>query len=92
MSEDQKKPPGPDLTLGVPSTELPDGGTLVGHVGDDEVLLTRQGADVFAVAAHCTHYHGPLADGLLVGDTIRCPWHHASFDLRTGGSQPRPGS
>src|SRR6185437_13774674 len=61
-----------------------DGAMLVGHVGDDEVLLARQGDDVFAVSAHCTHYHGPLAEGLLVDGTVRCPWHHACFSLRTG--------
>ena len=57
---------------------------LVGHVRDDEVLLARQGDDIFAVSAHCTHYHGPLAEGLLVDGTVRCPWHHACFSLRTG--------
>jgi apoptosis-inducing factor 3 len=90
MSEDQAKPAGPDLTLGVPSTELADGGMLTGHVGGEEVLLVRRGADVFAVAAYCTHYHGPLADGLLVGATVRCPWHHACFDLRTGEALRAP--
>jgi apoptosis-inducing factor 3 len=90
MAEDQSKPSGPDLTQSVPDAELPDGGKLVGHVGDDEVLLVRRGADVFAVGAHCTHYHGPLADGLVLGDTVRCPWHHACFDLRTGEALRAP--
>ena len=78
------KPTGPDLTQGIPLSDVADGGMLVGHVGDDAVLLARQGKEVFAVAAHCSHYHGPLAEGLLVGDTVRCPWHHACFSLRTG--------
>ena len=81
---DDAKPTGPDLTQGIPLTDVADGGMLVGHVGDDEVLVARQGKDIFAVAAHCSHYHGPLAEGLLVGDTVRCPWHHACFSLRTG--------
>ena len=81
---DDKKPTGPDLTKGVPLSEIADGGMLVGHVGGDEVLLARRGDEVFAVSAHCSHYHGPLAEGLLVGDTVRCPWHHACFSLRTG--------
>ena len=81
---DDAKPNGPDLAKGVSLADLADGGMLVGHVGDDEVLLARRGGEVFAVSAHCSHYHGPLAEGLLVGDTVRCPWHHACFSLRTG--------
>jgi 3-phenylpropionate/trans-cinnamate dioxygenase ferredoxin reductase subunit len=84
MSETPSKPSGPDLAQGVPLADLAEGAMVSGHVGDESVLLVRQGGELFAVAAHCTHYSGPLADGLVVGDTIRCPWHHACFSLRTG--------
>jgi apoptosis-inducing factor 3 len=83
MTLEPASPRGPDLTLGVSLADLEDG-KLLGHVGDHGVLLVRSGPEVFAVGARCTHYSGPLAEGLVVGDTIRCPWHHASFDLRTG--------
>ena len=75
-----------DLKAGIALDGLADGGMLVGLVGDEEVLLARRGSEIFAVGAHCTHYHAPLADGLMVGDTLRCPWHHACFSLRTGAS------
>jgi apoptosis-inducing factor 3 len=84
MAQEHTKPAGPDLTKGIALAELTDGKPLVGHVGEEEVLLVRRGTDVFAVGAHCTHYHAPLVDGLVVGNTVRCPWHHACFDLKTG--------
>jgi len=87
---DEKKPAGPDLTKGVPLSSITDGGFLLGHVGDEAVLLVRQGAEVFAIGPECTHYHGPLAEGVVAGGTVRCPWHHACFDLRTGEALHAP--
>ena len=89
MTQDEAKSTGPDLTQGIPLLQIPFSG-IVGHVGDEQVLLVRTGTDVFAVGAHCTHYHGPLGDGLVVDDTVRCPWHHACFDLRTGEAIAAP--
>jgi NADPH-dependent 2,4-dienoyl-CoA reductase/sulfur reductase-like enzyme/nitrite reductase/ring-hydroxylating ferredoxin subunit len=90
MSETDDKTSGPDLTAGVAESELADGAMLGGHVGDDAVLLARRGDEFFAIGRTCTHYNGPLADGLLVGDTVRCPWHHACFSLRTGEALRAP--
>src|SRR6516162_11514184 len=84
MAAEQSKPKGPDLARGVPLADVADGHMLAGHVGDDAVLLARRGDEFFAIGATCSHYGGPLADGLLVDDTVRCPWHHACFNLRTG--------
>ncbi|KAB0264993.1 FAD-dependent oxidoreductase [Microvirga brassicacearum] len=81
---DVKNSTNPDFAKGVHFNELEDGGILAGHVGGEKVLLVRHGEEVFAIGASCTHYGAPLKDGLLVGVTIRCPWHHASFCLRTG--------
>jgi NADPH-dependent 2,4-dienoyl-CoA reductase/sulfur reductase-like enzyme/nitrite reductase/ring-hydroxylating ferredoxin subunit len=68
----------------VSTEEVPAGGGLAGHVGEDAVLLARVGQEWLAIGAVCSHYGGPLAEGLIVGDTVRCPWHHACFSLRTG--------
>ncbi len=75
---------GPDLTAGVSLAELEEGRPLLGHVGEEAVMLVRRGERVLAVGSTCTHYGGPLAEGLVEGSTVRCPWHHACFDLETG--------
>src|SRR5258708_23641896 len=87
---DQKAPlAGPDLSKGIALPEF-SGPTLLGHVGDEEVVLVRAGSEIFAIDPYCSHYHGPLAEGLVAGESIRCPWHHACFDLRTGEAARAP--
>lgn len=81
---------GPDLTQGVLAADVAEGGMLLGHAHDEPVLLVRVGSEVLAVGATCTHYGGPLAEGLVVGATVRCPLHHACFSLRTGEAQRGP--
>src|SRR6185437_12484493 len=91
MSGGEEGPIGPDLAAGIASSDIAEGAKLAGHVGEDAVLVARVGGELFAIGAHCSHYHGPLAEGLLVGHQVRCPWHHARFCLRTGEALAAPG-
>lgn len=75
---------GPDLDKGVPASSLAEGKPLLGHSGGEAVMLVQTNGKVYATAATCSHYGGPLAEGLVVGDKVHCPWHHACFDLETG--------
>ena len=84
MGTAQSNVTGPDLAQGIPVDDLPDGHMLAGHVGEEAVLLARRGDEYFAIGAICSHCGGPLAEGLMVDDTVRCPWHHACFSLRSG--------
>jgi NADPH-dependent 2,4-dienoyl-CoA reductase/sulfur reductase-like enzyme/nitrite reductase/ring-hydroxylating ferredoxin subunit len=90
MSGGKESLMGPDLSLGVDVAEVTEGRLLAGHAGGDAVVVTRCGADLLAVGGTCTHYGAPLSDGLVVGDTVRCPWHHACFSLRTGEALRAP--
>ena len=90
MSEQETKLEGPDLAQGVAASSLADGAMLLGHAQGEPLILVRRGAELFAIGAICTHYSGPLAEGLLVDDTVRCPWHHACFSLRTGEALRAP--
>jgi apoptosis-inducing factor 3 len=90
MAAEQSKPKGPDLGQGVPLGDVPDGGMVGGHIGEDAILLARSGNEFFAIGSTCSHYGGPLAEGLVVDDTVRCPWHHACFSLRTGEAVGAP--
>ncbi len=90
MSDDHTSPSGPDFAQGVPVSSFAEGVMLAGHVGDDAVLVVRHREEFFATGALCTHYGAPLAEGIVVGDTVRCPWHHACFSLRTGEALRAP--
>src|SRR6476646_8712703 len=91
MADDTaQQPTGPDLASGVDTGSLMENVPLLGHVNDEAVMLVRQGENIFSAGAVCTHYGGPLPEGLVVGETIRCPWHHARFSLRTGEAEGAP--
>jgi len=87
---DAPQPAGPDLRMGIAEQDLADGSMVVGQVENTPVLIARRGAEVFAIDATCTHYGGPLGEGLMVGETVRCPWHHACFSLRSGEALAAP--
>ena len=72
----------------LPLADLPEGMTDV-VVGDEMVLLVRQGDAVHACAATCPHKFTLLSGGSLAGDRLTCPMHTATFDLSSG--RPMPG-
>ena len=90
MAHEQGEVRGPDLREGVSVVDVHEGRPLLGHVDGEPVVLVRDEGRFFAVGASCTHYGGPLAEGLVVDRTIRCPWHHACFDLSTGQALRSP--
>ena len=90
MSSEPQNLEGPDFSAGIPWDSLADGVPRRGHVGGEAVIVVRRGENVYAIGATCSHYGGPLAEGLVVDDTVRCPWHHACFSLRTGEALRTP--
>src|SRR5213076_2004047 len=90
MAEASTELEGPNFETGCEIGNVPDGGMLLGHAFREPVLVARRGDELFAIGATCTHYGGPLAKGLMVDCTVRCPWHNARFDLRTGEAIAAP--
>ena len=61
-------------------------------VNNSNILLTRlEEQKFYATAAHCTHFGAPLEKGVLVGERMACPWHHACFNVTTGDQEEPPG-
>lgn len=81
---------GPDLGAGLAAEELPEGGVIAGQVGGEAVVLVRHGGRCFAVGGSCSHYGGPLGEGLFKDGELHCPWHHARFDVSTGEALAGP--
>lgn len=75
---------GPDLAEGVGDGDLRESTPLLGHAGGEAIVLVRDAGKIHALGATCTHYGGPLAEGIVHGGAIHCPWHHGCFDLSTG--------
>jgi NADPH-dependent 2,4-dienoyl-CoA reductase/sulfur reductase-like enzyme/nitrite reductase/ring-hydroxylating ferredoxin subunit len=90
MAEASRDLEGPDFEKGFNIDDVGDGKMLLGHAFGEAVLVARRGDELFAIDATCTHYGGPLAKGLMVDCIVRCPWHHARFDLRTGEAIAAP--
>lgn len=71
--------------------ELSNGEMTQVSVGETDVLLVRREDRFYAYQAHCTHYGAPLAGGVLSGERIVCPWHHACFQATSGYQLEPPG-
>ena len=90
MAEASSELEGHDFEKGYETKKVGEGEMLLGHAFGEPVLVAKRGDDLFAIGATCTHYGGPLAEGLMVDCTVHCPWHHARFDLRTGQAIAAP--
>ena len=90
MGSAEQKLEGPDFAAGIPAKDVAEGKPVRGHFAGEPVMLVRVGRTLHAIGANCTHYGGPLNEGLVVGHTVRCPWHHACFDVRNGSALGGP--
>jgi len=64
--------------------DLTDGQMMTVLVGGKKVLLARVEGRYYATAARCPHWGGPLPEGTLHGPRLLCPWHKATFEVRSG--------
>lgn len=60
-------------------------------IGDYDVLLSNVEGEVYAIENTCSHYGASLSEGALCDHRVRCPWHHACYDVRTGEQIEAPG-
>jgi nitrite reductase/ring-hydroxylating ferredoxin subunit len=67
-----------------PAEAVSAGGMLGIAIGERKILLARSDDQLVALDGFCPHAGAPLAEGVRCGDRVICPWHKASFDLRSG--------
>jgi nitrite reductase/ring-hydroxylating ferredoxin subunit len=72
--------------------ELAPGEMKLVRVGSEEVVLANVDGAFYAFGNECTHAGGPLSEGNLSGDAVRCPWHGTEFNVRTGKPLRGPGT
>ena len=66
--------------------ELRTAGRLVVHLDRHTLCLFADGDEVYAVDNRCPHMGFPLHRGTVCDGILTCHWHHARFDLSTGGT------
>ncbi|XP_078492604.1 apoptosis-inducing factor 3-like [Ciona intestinalis] len=71
--------------------EMKDGEMREVSVGDGKALLVRHQGEYSAIGHKCTHYGAPLVKGALRDGRVRCPWHGACFNAKTGDIEDFPG-
>ncbi len=74
------------LVLAASLAELRAAGRLVVHLDRHTLCLFAEGEKVYAVDNRCPHMGFPLHRGTVCDGILTCHWHHARFDLATGGT------
>ncbi len=71
--------------------DFPEGTMKEVKTDDRTILITNVDGELRALGSHCIHLGAPLAQGVLSGGRIVCPWHHACFCSGSGKSLNPPG-
>ncbi len=79
-----------DVVVVAQADELRAGQMKLVHINGRRIVLARTDQGYAACDDRCTHRGGPLADGVLVGCVVACPWHGSQFDVRTGEVKAGP--
>jgi len=64
--------------------EIPDQSAKCVEVEDNTIALFNLGGEFYAIDNTCTHKGGPLCEGDVIGQEVECPWHGATFNIKSG--------
>lgn len=71
-------------------TDLEPGSCLSVEADGIGVALFNVDGTIYALDNTCPHAGGPLGDGTLYGDIVKCPWHGWRYNVRTGERPENP--
>jgi uncharacterized membrane protein/nitrite reductase/ring-hydroxylating ferredoxin subunit len=60
------------------------------HINGKRIVIGRTDTGFSAFEDRCTHRGGTLADGVMIGDTVQCPWHGSQFNINSGDVSAGP--
>jgi nitrite reductase/ring-hydroxylating ferredoxin subunit/uncharacterized membrane protein len=79
-----------EWTATIPAADLPEGQTKEVQADGHEVVLYREGGQVYAMENRCSHAGGPLSKGEVHEGVVTCPWHGSQFRLTDGSLRRGP--